>query len=302
MTIEKHNVTLGMTVYNGENFLRQAIESILNQTYRDFVLYVIDDFSTDSSWQIIRQYEQADHRIKAKRNEARLGAVATWRAVCSRALEHNTTFYAWLSDHDIWDPQWLQVLVSEAIKNPEFALTYCKSHRIDQNGFWLRRSSSAYTSTSGNRIVRIAELAYRGQGYGDMIYGLFRANALRKTSIYRALLLPDTVTIWEIALYGGIHQVQRDLWSRRFDEPFSVQRQRKMLFTRPPWYTYVPYWLGNSLAIMAQRTDSHKQIYPAKKLSLGLRTYLAVCYAIAFAATEIRRRCAFIKHRLGKSK
>lgn len=78
----KHNVqnskpviTVLMPVYNAEAYLREAIESILNQTFWDFEFLIIDDGSTDSSAAIIRSY--TDPRIRFVQNEKNLGLTAT---------------------------------------------------------------------------------------------------------------------------------------------------------------------------------------------------------------------------------
>jgi glycosyltransferase involved in cell wall biosynthesis len=57
------SVTILMSVYNGETYLPQAIESILQQTYQQFEFIIINDGSTDTSWRIIQQYAAKDPRI-----------------------------------------------------------------------------------------------------------------------------------------------------------------------------------------------------------------------------------------------
>lgn len=64
-------ITVLMSVYNGEKFLREAIESILNQTYRDFEFLIINDGSTDSTKEIIISYN--DPRIRVINNEQNIG-------------------------------------------------------------------------------------------------------------------------------------------------------------------------------------------------------------------------------------
>ena len=66
-------VSLLMCVYNGETHLREAVESILNQTFKDFELVIVDDGSTDSSWQILSEYSAKDSRIVLIQNEVNLG-------------------------------------------------------------------------------------------------------------------------------------------------------------------------------------------------------------------------------------
>ena len=66
-------VSLLMCVYNGQTHLREAVESILNQSFRDLELVIVDDGSTDSSWQILTEYSTKDSRIVLIQNEANLG-------------------------------------------------------------------------------------------------------------------------------------------------------------------------------------------------------------------------------------
>lgn len=68
-------VSVIMPVYNAGEFLVEAIESILTQTVKDFEFLIIEDRSTDNSWEIIRKYQNKDKRIKAFRNKSRSGLV-----------------------------------------------------------------------------------------------------------------------------------------------------------------------------------------------------------------------------------
>ncbi|GAH99719.1 unnamed protein product, partial [marine sediment metagenome] len=66
-----------MPVYNTKKYLRQAIESILNQTFRDFEFIIVDDCSTDSSPEIIEEYAKKDKRIRALYNSQNLKVART---------------------------------------------------------------------------------------------------------------------------------------------------------------------------------------------------------------------------------
>lgn len=65
-------VSVLMPAYNGELYLKESIESILNQSFADFEFIIIDDGSTDSSWGIIQEYAKKDTRIVAVKNEKNL--------------------------------------------------------------------------------------------------------------------------------------------------------------------------------------------------------------------------------------
>lgn len=70
-----HNpmVSVVMPTYNRADFLPRAIESVLNQTYRDFEFIIIDDGSEDNSWELLKTYAQKDHRIRLLKNKKNRG-------------------------------------------------------------------------------------------------------------------------------------------------------------------------------------------------------------------------------------
>ncbi len=71
--IENPKVSVVMPVYDAEKYLREAIESILNQTFKEFEFIIIDDDSVDESWGIIQEYADRDERIIASKNKKNLG-------------------------------------------------------------------------------------------------------------------------------------------------------------------------------------------------------------------------------------
>lgn len=75
MSLDNPKVSVIMPVYNGEQYLNEAIESILNQSFRDYEFLIVDDCSTDSSFQIIASYK--DSRIRLLRNDKNMGLVAS---------------------------------------------------------------------------------------------------------------------------------------------------------------------------------------------------------------------------------
>lgn len=66
-------VSVVMAVYNGQRYLREAVESVLNQTFTDLEFVIVDDASTDDTPEILRIYAQEDSRIRLVRNDRNLG-------------------------------------------------------------------------------------------------------------------------------------------------------------------------------------------------------------------------------------
>jgi glycosyltransferase involved in cell wall biosynthesis len=88
-----------LPTYNGATFLKAQIESILDQSYRDFKLYIFDDGSGDRSVDIIKEYIEHDERVQLIQNEKRLGIVENF----SSALEFiEADHYALADQDDLW--------------------------------------------------------------------------------------------------------------------------------------------------------------------------------------------------------
>jgi glycosyltransferase involved in cell wall biosynthesis len=78
---DKPRLSIGMPVFNGEKYLKEALDSILAQTYSDFELLISDNASTDRTEQICREYAAKDRRIRYYRNEKNIGAPKNFNRV-----------------------------------------------------------------------------------------------------------------------------------------------------------------------------------------------------------------------------
>lgn len=123
-TVMKYpKVTVLMPVYNGELFVREAIESILGQTFRDIELLVIDDGSRDKSADIVSSF--SDDRIRFEKNGKNLGLIETLNKGLSLA---RGDYIARMDADDIAEPDRLATQVAFLDANPGIALT----------GSWIR--------------------------------------------------------------------------------------------------------------------------------------------------------------------
>lgn len=102
-----------LPVYNAQQTIRRAVDSILNQRFRDFELLVVDDGSTDGSGQILAQYASKDNRIKVLQKEN--GGANSARNV---ALQYVQGEYITFCDSDDWvEDDWLQAFVDNLQDN-----------------------------------------------------------------------------------------------------------------------------------------------------------------------------------------
>jgi glycosyltransferase involved in cell wall biosynthesis len=66
-------ISIALAAYNGEKYIHNQLDSILNQTWQDFEIVACDDKSTDTTWDILQEYQRQDNRIHCFLNEANLG-------------------------------------------------------------------------------------------------------------------------------------------------------------------------------------------------------------------------------------
>lgn len=133
-------VTVILTSFNHAKYLREAIDSAINQTFSDFELIIWDDASSDNSWEIIQSYD--DKRIKAFRN----GEQKQARYGINKAIEEiaQGEYIAIHHSDDIWDLEKLEKQVAFLDKNPHIGAVFSDVLVIDENSDPLAKNSHFY--------------------------------------------------------------------------------------------------------------------------------------------------------------
>ena len=104
-------VSIGLPVYNGERYLREALDSILGQTFRDFELIICDNASTDETAAICADYAARDPRIRYHRQTHNIGATANFNHTFELA---RGAYFKWAAHDDVLAPTWLEKCVASA--------------------------------------------------------------------------------------------------------------------------------------------------------------------------------------------
>ena len=244
-------VVLGLPAFNRPDALRRTLESLLLQTYRDFALVIVDDAASAESAAIVEEYAHESVPVHYEVNAARLGMVGNWRKAFRRARElyPASEFFAWVSDHDVWHPHWLQDLVAALDAHPDTVLAYPESLRMLEDDVRLKSGGfeTVGITTPAERIRACAERMLAG----DMIYGLMRADALARAGVFHAVVTPDRQLLLALSLFGQFRQIPDRLWYREFVRPFSLARQRQVFFPEgTPLYAYLPSHLQHCLVLL----------------------------------------------------
>jgi glycosyltransferase involved in cell wall biosynthesis len=248
-------VVFGLPTANGEAHLAEAIESLLAQTFVDWAIVVVDDASTDRTLEIVRRYAAYDGRISVERHERRLGLAGNWRSALERAvqLHPDLEYFAWASDHDVWHRDWLMEHVGELDRHPEAVLAYPYTMRITEGGADAGAGPRVF-STAGieDPRERLRRAALDRIKAGDVIYGLMRADALRRCGPFPLVVHPDRFTLMRLSAEGEFRQIPRFLWARRYRTGVSITlaRQRRSLHPgRVPIRAYAPWPVSHYLLV-----------------------------------------------------
>src|SRR3989338_1106721 len=124
-------LSIGMPVWNAQNYIREALNSILKQSFKDFELIISDNGSTDKTQKICEQYAKKDKRITYIRHETNRGAAWNYNYVVGLA---RGKYFKWAAHDDNLDPQFLRKCISVLEKDESVILAYTRAKLMDAKG------------------------------------------------------------------------------------------------------------------------------------------------------------------------
>jgi len=170
-------VSIGMPVYNGERFIRGALDSLLEQTFTDFELIISDNASTDKTENICREYVAKDARVRYVRQEENRGSGANWTFVLDQAVSE---YFMWAAHDDRWDPAYIYELKSILDVDESVGVVFSGKIIRDLN---TGATNSYLTGYTTSRFKLFRYLFRLVQCDVNIIYGLHRIDVLRDLSL-----------------------------------------------------------------------------------------------------------------------
>jgi glycosyltransferase involved in cell wall biosynthesis len=227
-------VSIGMPVYNGERFLREALDSVLAQTFEDFELIISDNASTDRTQEICQAYAAQDRRIRYYRNEENLGAAWNY----NRVFELSTgEYFKWAAHDDLCAPEHLERCVEVLDRYPAVVLCYPKTTIIDEHGQQVENDSDGLNLRSPKPHERYAHFhnRFRFGAKCNAILGLIRTSTLGMTPLIGSYVSSDRILLGELALRGEFYEIPEHLFFRR-DHPQTSVRANPRSKERVTWF------------------------------------------------------------------
>ena len=202
-------VSVSLPVYNGENYIRQALDAILAQDFADFELIITDNASVDDTQTICTRYAAQDNRIRYVRNPENIGAAANYNLGFELT---RGAYFKWNSHDDFVNPQYLRLGVEALDRTPDAVVAYGDIVHIDGDGHAisdediialgipttvpdLTALSSLPPAERFKRMIRVG-------GADNVMFGVMRTDALRNGSLHKHYYMSDRALIAELSLRG----------------------------------------------------------------------------------------------------
>lgn len=219
MTGSSHipRVSIGLPVYNGERYLEETLNSVLRQTFTDFVVYISDNASTDKTEEICRQFADQDSRIVYERHPENIGAAGNYERCF---LPAKSEFFRWQNADDLIEPTLIEKCLKVLDKHSDIVLAYGKTHIIDDSGNFVRKYDDNLALMQNSPYQRF-KTCLENIRLQNLMYGLIRRDLLAQTARMKAYISADINLIAELTLYGKIYEVPEHLFNRRIHEESS---------------------------------------------------------------------------------
>lgn len=197
------SVTIGVPVYNGAATLRECLECLRNQTFRDIEILISDNASNDNSAAIAQEFVDSDPRFKLIRRPENIGARGNFDGLLAMAT---SDLFMWRSDDDLSDENFVEALKASIESDPRARLGVPKVVFLKEDG--SVRSEHGYPDVSGaSRATRIGR-TLMGMN-PSWIYGLWDRRTLiamleRTSAAYPYLWAWDPLALFPVVLDEGV--------------------------------------------------------------------------------------------------
>ena len=210
-------VSIGMPVYNGAKYIRETLDSVLNQTYADFILLISDNASTDNTGEICQDYAARDERIFYIRHPKNIGAAGNYERCFAPTISE---YFRWQNADDTVEPTLIEKCVKILDEQPEVVLAYGKSHIINDRSEFVNKYDDNLFLMQDSPVERFID-CLNNIALQNLMYGLIRRKELGQTARMGAFFSSDINLIAELTLYGKFYEIQEHLFNCRRHEDCS---------------------------------------------------------------------------------
>lgn len=219
-------LSIGIPVYNGENYLAETLDSLLGQSYENFELIISDNASTDGTAGICRRYMKQDSRIRYICQPRNIGLSPNHNFLVRQARGE---LFKWADHDDLCAHDLLKCCIDALDEYPDVVLAYSWTALIDSSGQMTEALEGSLATASLRAPERFRSMLHAKAG--DEGCGVIRTDVLRRTPLLDSYHHADRTITAELVLHGPFYQVPDWLYLRR-DHPDRAERTCPTVRTR----------------------------------------------------------------------
>ena len=194
-------VSIGVPVYNGERFIKGALDSLLGQSFSDFELILSDNASTDETEDICREYAARDQRIRYVRQAINLGAFGNFKFVLDEARGE---YFMWAACDDTFSQDFVELNFNFLSKNSDYVASTCPTGFEGQSMDKQDWVTFALDGEPFERFIRFFDHCWLSHG---IFYSLIRTDVLQDCKfIGHSFIAADWAVDLYLASKGKIHR------------------------------------------------------------------------------------------------
>lgn len=212
--MKKPLVTIGMPLFNGEKYLKEAIDSLLAQTYENFEIIISDDGSTDSTIKIIKSYD--DDRIRVLDQKKRFGMVGNYENLVKNVKKGEYFFFA--DQDDIWLPNFIEKCLKKFSENEHIDAVCVQTESISEdlkNIHFIDKGLRIFDESPTKRFVSYRKKLESGTDVGSLYCGIYKSNFIEKLIPFNEVIGFDHIILGKAVLLGRFEVVDEVLLKKR---------------------------------------------------------------------------------------
>ena len=256
--LKKPKLSIGMPIYNAENFLRNRLDSLLSQKFSDFELIISDNASTDLTEQICKEYLSKDNRIQYFRQEKNIGLSSNFYFVLHKA---NCEYFFWASHDDVTLPGFIEKNIEALDSNKNLVCSISKikfvggiidNLMITKKDSQFRKIRKKITKNLANANTCSLSGSYENKvrkflmnwGSSLSMFGIYRTDILKKSVEIPGFHGDEWAIVLSALKYGDINVVDEILFHKFVGDTVSSKGMINLMMQFKPNFfgKIIPYY------------------------------------------------------------
>lgn len=222
-------LTVGIPVHNEARYIRQTLQSLVSQSFKDFRAVVSENGSDDESYAIIKEFADSDERIEVIRQTSKLSALDNFRFVMKQAA---TPYFMWLGGHDLLLQDYITQGISILAEQKNVALVYplivpidTEGNQLDGQPFHLNDDLDSKDLGFVERLCKVVRNSF--SCYAN--YGIMRTESTHSIP-FKKIEGTDHLILFHLATLGDIVQLkQTGIGARMHRKETSLERKSRYI-------------------------------------------------------------------------